>query len=84
MGLTIQDVKDQVDYLVLVPSGLTIIIQTYDSDPDWYLEYEDGLTYKEVLPTTPVEATAEGSILILGDEYRGYVAQQVKFNPDQE
>lgn len=86
MSLTLQEVHAQVDYLVNEASGLSIFIQDYELEEEELLtlEYDDGLIYLELSKDTPVEATAHGTILMLGTEYRAYVAQQIKFEPTKE
>ena len=84
MSLTMQDVYYQVDYLVMVASGLTIHIQNYDEENGLTLGYDDGQPYMDISLDAPVEATASGTLLILGTEYRAYVAQQVKFDPTKD
>lgn len=80
MSLTLQEVHAQVDYLVNEASGLSIFIQDYELEEELLtLEYDDGSLYAEWDRNTPVEATAHGTVLILGTEYRAYAAQQVKF-----
>ena len=83
MTLTLEDVYSQADYLVGQASGLSIYMQDYEEE-GLVLEYDDGEPYAVYAKDTPVEATSHGTILILGTEYRAYVAQQVKFNPEQE
>ena len=83
MTLTLEDVYSQADYLVSQASGLSIYMQDYEEE-GLVLEYDDGEPYAVYAKDTPVEATSHGTILILGTEYRAYVAQQVKFNPEQE
>lgn len=85
MSLTLQEVHAQVNYLVNEASGLSIFIQDYELEEELLtLEYDDGLIYLELSKDTPVEATAHGTILMLGTEYRAYVAQQIKFEPTKE
>lgn len=85
MSLTLQEVHAQVDYLVNEASGLSIFIQDYELEEELLtLEYDDGLIYLELSKDTPVEATAHGTILMLGTEHRAYVAQQIKFEPTKE
>ena len=85
MSLTLQEVYDQVDYLVIESSGLSVFIQDYELEEELLtLEYDNGEIYLELSIDTPVEATAHGTILMLGTEYRAYVAQQVKFDPTKE
>ena len=84
MALTLEDVYNQADYLVGQASGLSIYMQDYEEEEGLVLEYDDGEPYAVYAKDTPVEATSHGTILILGTEYRAYVAQQVKFNPEQE
>ena len=85
MSLTLQEVHAQVDYLVNEASGLSIFIQDYELEEELLtLEYDDGLIYLELSKDTPVEATAHRTILMLGTEYRAYVAQQIKFEPTKE
>lgn len=83
MALTVQDLYDQVDYLVGESSGLSLYLQEYEGGDDTVtVEYDDGSPYAEWSHSTPVEATAHGTVLILGTEYRAYVAHQVKFEPE--
>ena len=85
MSLTVQDLYYQADYLVISESGQSIYFQEYGSELDELsIEYDDGSLYAEWERHTPVEATADGTVLILGTEYRAYVAQQVKFEPTTE
>ena len=85
MSLTVQDIYDQADYLVSYTSGHSIYFQEYGSELDELtLEYDDSSLYAEWDRNTPVEATAHGTVLILGTEYRAYVAQQVKFETTME
>lgn len=85
MSLTVQDLYYQADYLVISESGQSIYFQEYGSELDELtLEYDDSSLYAEWDRNTPVEATAHGTVLILGTEYRAYVAQQVKFEPTTE
>ena len=85
MTLTVQDLYEQVDYLVGDISGQTIHFQEYGSELDELtLEYDDGSLYAEWDRNTPVEATAHGTVLILGTEFRAYVAQQIKFEPTKD
>ena len=53
-------------------------------DEGLVLEYDDGDPYMQLSLDTPVEATSHGTILMLGTEYRAYVAQQVKFEPTKD
>lgn len=82
--MNVKDLFNQCDYLVSESSGLSLYPQWYDDEDNCSVEYDDGSLYAEWEPETPVEATAHGTVLILGTEYRAYVAQQIKFNPDQE
>ena len=85
MSLTVQDIYDQADYLVSDTSGQSIYFQEYGSELDELtLEYDDGSLYAEWERNTPVEATAHETVLILGTEYRAYVAQQVNFETTME
>ena len=85
MTLTVQDLYGQADYLVGDASGQSIYFQEYGSELDELtLEYDDGSLYAELERNTPVEATAHGTVLILGTEYRVYVAQQIKFEPTKD
>ena len=84
MSLTLNDVYSQSDYLVIEASGLSVYMQDYDDEEGLTLEYDDGSIYKELALDTPVEATSHGTILMLGTEYRAYVAQQVKFEPTKD
>ena len=84
MPLTLNDVYSQADYLVIEASGLSVYMQDYDDEEGLTLEYDDGSIYKELALDTPVEATSHGTILMLGTEYRAYVAQQVKFEPTKD
>lgn len=81
MSLTVKDVFSQADYLVSEASGLTLYPQFY-CEEEITLEYDTGETYKELDPNTSVEPTSHGTVLILGTEYRAYVAQQIKFNTE--
>lgn len=83
MALTVQDLYDQADYLVGEASGQPVYIHAYGAESETLtLEYGDGSLYAEWERHTPVEATAHGTVLILGTEYRAYVAQQIKFEPE--
>lgn len=85
MALTLKELCDQIDYLVSEVSGQSLYPQIYDEYPDSIImEYDNGSEYESWDVTTPVEPTAQGTVLILGTEYRAYVAQQVKFDPTQE
>ena len=85
MLLTHKDVYEQADFLVIEACGLSVYMQDYEEeDEDLVLEYDDGDPYMKLSLDTPVEATSHGTILMLGTEYRAYVAQQIKFEPTQE
>ena len=84
MPLTLNDVYSQADYLVIEASGLSVYMQDYEEDEGLVLEYDDGDPYMQLSLDTPVEATSHGTILMLGTEYRAYVAQQVKFEPTED
>ena len=83
MPLTLNDVRSQADYLVGHSSGMSYYFQDYEKETT-ALEYDNGELYLEVPIDTPVEATSHGTILMLGTEYRAYVAQQVKFEPTKD
>lgn len=78
MSLTLSDIRSQADYLVGHVSGMSYYFQDYEKE-NTTLEYDNGDLYLEIPSDTPVEATSHGTILMLGKEYRAYVAQQVKF-----
>lgn len=82
--MNVKELFDQCDYLVSEPSGLSLYPQWYDDEDHCSVEYDDGSLYAEWEPETLVEPTSHGTVLVLGTEYRAYVAQQIKFNPDQE
>jgi len=84
MPLTLQDIHHQADYLVTVSTGLTIYIQKYDEDDELSLEYDNGEFYASLALNTYVEATSHGTVIINDVEYRAYVAQQIRFTPEQE
>lgn len=84
MALTLNDVYSQADYLVIEASGLSVYMQDYEEEEGLVLEYDDGDPYMQISLDTPVEATSHGTILMLGTEYRAYVAQQVKFEPTKD
>lgn len=85
MPIPLKDLFDQVDYLVMVSSGLTFTMQEYDEDEGILnIEYDDGAHYKSLPETTLVEPLINGNILLDGVEFRAYVAQQVKFEPTSE
>lgn len=83
MPLTLHDIYHQADYLVAVSTGLTIHMQHYDDD-ELVLEYDDGEFYVSLALDTYVEATSHGTVIINDTEYRVYVAQQIRFTPEQE
>lgn len=84
MTVTLKEVVNQSDYLVGVSSGLTYHFQESDEPEEYTLiDYDDGETFAEWSWDVPVEPTAHGTLLILGTEYRAYVAQQVKFEPTE-
>ena len=84
MPLILQDIYDQADYLVDVSTGLTIYMQKYDEDNELSLEYDNGEFYTSLTLDTYVEATSQGTVIINDVEYRVYVAQQIRFTPEQE
>lgn len=84
MPLILQDIYDQADYLVDVSTGLTIYMQKYDEDNELSLEYDNGEFYTSLTLDTYVEATSQGTVIINDVEYRAYVAQQIRFTPEQE
>ena len=84
MPLTLQDIYHQADYLVVVSTGLTIYMQKYDEDNELTLEYDNGEFYTSLTLDTYVEATSQGTVIINDVEYRVYVAQQIRFTPEQE
>ena len=84
MLLTLKDVYEQADFLVIKACGLALYMQDYEEDEGLVFEYDDGDPYMKLSLDTPVEATSHGTILMLGTEYRAYVAQQIKFEPTQE
>lgn len=84
MGLSLQDVYHQSDYLIMHEGGLRITFQDYDEEPGLDLEFDDGATYKMLSLDTPVESFTDGTILIDGVLFRAYVAQQVKFEPTKD
>lgn len=81
--MNVKEMYDQIDYLVCEKTGLSLYLQEYSPD-EITVEYDDGSFYAEWANHTPVEATSQGTVLILGTEYRAYVAQQVRFTPEQE
>lgn len=85
MTLSVQELFGQVDYLVAEKTGLSIYMQDYEDDEsEITAEYDDGNLYAQWDYLTPVEATSHGTVLILGTEFRAYVAQQVTFEPTSE
>ena len=84
MPLTLQDIYNQADYLVAVSTGLTIYMQKYDEDNELSLEYDNSEFYVSLALNTYVEATSQGTVIINDVEYRVYVAQQIRFTPEQE
>ena len=84
MPLTLQDIYHQADFLVAVSTGLTIYMQKYDEDNKLSLEYDNGEFYTSLTLDTYVEATSQGTVMINDIEYRVYVAQQIRFTPEQE
>lgn len=85
MPISLKDLCDQVDYLVMVGLELTFTMQEYgEGEGNIDLEYDDGDHYKSLPETTLIEPLVNGSILLDGDEFRAYVAQQVKFEPTSE
>lgn len=85
MTLNVQDLYGQVDYLVGDVSGLSIYMQDYEDDEsEITAEYDDGSLHAQWDYLTPVEPTEHGTVLILGKEYRAYVAQQIKFEPTKD
>lgn len=84
MTLTLNDVYSQADYLVIEASGLSVYMQDYEEEEGLVLDYDDGDPYMQISLDTPVEATSHGTILMLGTEYRAYVAQQIKFEPSKD
>lgn len=81
--MNVKEMCGQIDYLVSVKTNLCLHLQEYSPD-EITVEYDDGSLYAEWANHTPVEATSHGTVLILGTEYRAYVAQQVRFTPEQE
>lgn len=81
--MNVKEMCGQIDYLVSVKTNLCLHLQEYSPD-EITVEYDDGSLYAEWVNHTPVEATSHGTVLILGTEYRAYVAQQVRFTPEQE
>ena len=81
--LTVKEMYDQIDYLISEKTNLCLYLQEFSPD-EITVTYADGSFYAEWASHTPVEATSHGSVLILGTEYRAYVAQQVRFTPEQE
>ena len=84
MPLTLQDIYHQADYLVTVSSGLSVYMQKYNEDDELTLEYDNGEFYASLALNTYVEATSHGTVIINDIEYRVYVAQQIRFTPEQE
>ena len=84
MPLTLQDIYNQADYLVVVLTGLTIYMQKYDEDNELTLEYDNGEFYTSLSLDTYVEATSHGTVIINDVEYLVFVAQQIRFTPEQE
>ena len=82
MSLTLNDIYSQADYLVIEASGLSVYMQYQEEDEGFVLEYDNGKQYLQLSSDTPVEALINGNILMLGTEYRAYVAQQIKFQPE--
>lgn len=83
MALTLQEVHAQVDHLVNATTGVSYFIQDYN-DGVLTIEYDNGEIFTELSPDKMVEPLIDGNILINGIEYRAYVTQQIKFNPEQE
>lgn len=83
MTLTLKEVLSQIDYLVIESSCLSVYPQDYDGDTRT-LEYDNGDLYLELAEDTLVEATSHNTLIILGTEYRAYVAQQVYFKPSED
>lgn len=81
--LTVKELFEQADYLVSEASGLTLYPQRY-CDEEVTLEYDTGETYKDLANETIIEPTSHGTVLILGTEFRAYVAQQIFFQPTQD
>lgn len=81
--MNVKEMYGQIDYLICEKTGLSLYLQEYSPD-EITIEYDDGSFYAEWANHTPVEATSHGTVLILGTEYRAYVAQQVRFTPEQE
>lgn len=87
MGLTLEDLYNQCDYLVDEHTGLSIYFAKYDNEDEEHvldLEFDDGETCKQLPLDTMIEPTATGTILLDGEEYRAYVATQVKFEPTKD
>ena len=81
--MNVKEMCGQIDYLVSAKTNLLLYLQEYSPD-EITIEYDDGSFCAEWANHTPVEATSHGTVLILGTEYRAYVAQQVRFTPEQE
>lgn len=81
--MNVKEMCGQIDYLVSEKTNLCLYLQEYSPD-EITVEYDDGSFYAGWDNHTPVEATSHGTVLILGTEYRAYVAQQVRFTPEQE
>ena len=87
MVLTLRDLHHQCDFIVDVRTGLSIHIPDYDEEEEtliYELEFNNGMPYKDLPLNTVVEPTAAGTILLDGEEYRAYVATQIKFEPTKD
>lgn len=87
MVLTLKDLHHQCDFIVDVRTGFSIYILNYENEeefPTYELEFDNGAPYKSLASNTVVEPTAAGTILLDGEEYRAYVATQIKFEPTKD
>lgn len=81
--MNVKEIFNQIDYLISEKTNLCLYLQEFSPD-EITVTYDDGSFYAEWANHTPVEATSHGTVLILGTEYRAYVAQQVRFTSEQE
>lgn len=87
MVFTLEDLHHQCDFITDVRTGMSLFIQKYDKEEGtltYTLEFDDGKAYKDLPANTVVEPTATGTILLDGEEYRAFVAIQIKFEPTKD
>ena len=81
--MNVKEIFNQIVNLISEKTNLCLYLQEFSPD-EITVTYDDGSLYAEWANHTPVEATSHGTVLILGTEYRAYVAQQIRFEPSKD